>query len=37
MGNDAFQPHMLKHSLKEKFIQISGIDIIRDGEGEFLY
>ncbi|MFX8676888.1 circularly permuted type 2 ATP-grasp protein, partial [Acinetobacter baumannii] len=36
MGNDAFQPHMLKHSLKGKiYSQISGIDIIRDGEGEF--
>jgi uncharacterized circularly permuted ATP-grasp superfamily protein len=28
MGNDAFQPHMLKHSLKGKiYSQISGIDI----------
>lgn len=36
MGNDAFQPHMLKHSLKGKiYSQISGIDIIRDDEGEF--
>lgn len=38
MGNEAFQPHMLKHALKGKiYSQISGIDIIRDGEGEFLY
>lgn len=36
MGNEAFQPHMLKHALKGKiYSQISGIDIIRDGEGEF--
>ncbi|MFX6888137.1 circularly permuted type 2 ATP-grasp protein, partial [Acinetobacter baumannii] len=34
--HEAFQPHMLKHSLKGKiYSQISGIDIIRDGDGEF--
>ncbi|MFH4189269.1 circularly permuted type 2 ATP-grasp protein, partial [Acinetobacter baumannii] len=34
--HEAFQPHMLKHKLKGKiYSQISGIDIIRDGEGEF--
>lgn len=36
--HEAFQPHMLKHTLKGKiYSQISGIDIIRDSEGEFLY
>lgn len=34
--HEAFQPHMLKHTLKGKiYSQISGIDIIRDSEGEF--
>ncbi|MDQ9834854.1 circularly permuted type 2 ATP-grasp protein [Acinetobacter soli] len=36
MTHEAFQPHMLNHSLKEQvYSQISGIDIIRDGKGEF--
>ena len=36
MSHEAFQPHMLKHNLKGKiYSQISGIDIIRDGQGDF--
>ncbi|MEO3357208.1 circularly permuted type 2 ATP-grasp protein [Acinetobacter haemolyticus] len=36
MTHEAFQPHMLKHHLKGKiYSQISGIDIIRDGKGDF--
>ncbi len=36
MTHEAFQPHMLNHDLKGKiYSQISGIDIIRDGKGDF--
>lgn len=36
MTHEAFQPHMLKHALKGKiYSQISGIDIVRDGRGDF--
>ncbi|ATU45788.1 hypothetical protein CS557_09965 [Acinetobacter junii] len=36
MTHEAFQPHMLKHHLKGKiYSQISGIDIIRDDQGDF--
>lgn len=36
LGHEAFQPHMFKHSLRGKiYSQISGIDIIRDGNGDF--
>ncbi len=36
IAHEAFQPHMLKHQLKGKiYSQISGIDIIRDGQGDF--
>lgn len=36
MAHEAFQPHMLRHHLKGKvYSQISGIDIIRDGRGDF--
>ncbi len=34
--HEAFQPHMLKHQLKGNiYAHISGIDIVRDGKGEF--
>ena len=36
IAHEAFQPHMLNHHLKGKvYSQISGIDIIRDGQGDF--
>jgi uncharacterized circularly permuted ATP-grasp superfamily protein len=36
LSHEAYQPHMYKHHLKGKiYSQISGIDIIRDGQGEF--
>jgi uncharacterized circularly permuted ATP-grasp superfamily protein len=36
IAHEAFQPHMLQHQLKGKiYSQISGIDIIRDGQGDF--
>ena len=36
LTHEAYQPHMYEHSLKGQiYSQISGIDIIRDGQGEF--
>ena len=36
LSHEAYQPHMYQHALKGKiYSQISGIDIIRDGKGDF--
>lgn len=36
LTHDAYQPHMYQHQLKGRiYSQISGIDIIRDGQGDF--
>lgn len=36
LSHEAYQPHMFSHTLKGKiYSQISGIDIIRDGRGDF--
>ena len=36
LTHEAYQPHMYAHDLKGKiYSQISGIDIIRDGKGDF--
>lgn len=36
LTHEAYQPHMYEHRLKGQiYSQISGIDIIRDGQGEF--
>jgi uncharacterized circularly permuted ATP-grasp superfamily protein len=36
LSHEAYQPHMYQHELKGQiYSQISGIDIIRDGKGDF--
>ena len=36
LSHEAYQPHMYQHALKGQiYSQISGIDIIRDGKGDF--